>query len=305
MHAKINFARMQYSMNSVEGRVVIVTGGNSGIGFEIAKGMSLLGAKVIIACRDEAKGLQAQHKINGQSEYINLDLGSFARIQAFIDSIKAKFSTVDILINNAGVLWPPFAKTDDQLELTFGINYIGHYVLTNKVMPLLRDVPHSRVVNMSSIAQYSVRAIDWENINSQKHYSKSKAYNLSNMFRTMFTLELEDRLRQKDYKTIAVACHPGVTLTHLQRFLPSFPGYSLLAKLMNNTVFQQPHEAAMSALAAATSRDIRGGDFVGLHTKRQYRGNPKVVLPNTLAFDKRLRERLWSISQEITGVDLD
>ena len=290
--------------NSINNKVVIVTGANSGIGFEIAKTLSSKGAKVIIACRDESKGLETQKKINGNSEYVNLDLRSFASIEHFSQSVKTKHPKVDVLINNAGVMFPPFTKTNEQLELTFGVNYIGYYLLTNKMMPLLREVRGSRVVNMSSIAQYRVNNINWDNMNSQIHYDKREAYDLSNLFRTMFTLELEEKLRQKHYETIAVSCHPGVTLTNITRYMPKILGNSILTKIMNTLVFHTPYKAAMPALMATTSSNVKGGEFLGLNTKKQYRGRPKVVQPNQMACDKSLREILWRKSVEITGVDL-
>jgi NAD(P)-dependent dehydrogenase (short-subunit alcohol dehydrogenase family) len=290
---------------SISNKVVIVTGANSGIGFEIAKTISSKGAKVIIACRDESKGLATQEQISGNAEYINLDLRSFASIEHFCESVKTKHPKVDVLINNAGVMHPPFTKTNEQLELTFGVNYIGYYLLTNKIMPLLRDVRESRVVNMSSIAQYRVSNIDWDNINSERHYNKRESYDLSNLFRIMFTLALEERLRQKHYETIAVSCHPGVTLTNLSRFMPKILGNTMLTRIMNTLVFHTPYKAAMPALMAATSSNVKGGEFVGLDTTKQYRGSPKVVEPNQLAHDKSLRDTLWRKSVEITGVDLE
>ena len=208
---------MIYEKGSLNGKVVIVTGANSGIGFELAKTFSSEGSSVIIACRDTNKGLATQKIINGTCEYIHLNLSSFNSIESFVETIKRKYSKVDVLINNAGVMFPPFTKTHEKLELTFGVNYIGYYFLTNRLMPILRNAKGSRVVNMSSIAHYRVKAIDWDNINSTLHYSKIESYALSNLFRVMFTLELERKLRQKSYETIAVSCHPGVTFTNLFR----------------------------------------------------------------------------------------
>ncbi len=296
---------MTIEVNSVRDKVVIVTGSSSGIGLEIAKTLSSKKATVVIACRDEVRGMEIHNQINGNSEYINLDLSSFKSIDKFTRSVNNKFSKVDILINNAGVMGPPFSKTDDQLELTFGVNYIGYYLLTNKMMPMLKEVKGSRVVNMSSIAQYKVKHIDWENINSEIHYDKWEAYALSNLFRMMFTVELERKLREKEYQTIALACHPGVTMTNLIRYLPRAARSSVLARLLNYLIFQTPYQAAMPALMASTSEIVTGGDFVGLDTKRQIRGNPKVVKPNELVFDQVLRKQLWKKSVEITGIDLD
>lgn len=290
--------------DSIAGKVVIVTGANSGIGFEIAKILSSKGAKVIIACRSEAKGIKTQNQIGGNTEYWNLDVGDFSNINQFCESLKTKHSQVDVLINNAGVMFPPFTKTHEQLELTFGVNYIGYYLLTNKLLPLLKNVKGSRVVNMSSIAHYRVKDIDWDNINSNVHYSKRETYNLSNLFRIMFTLQLEEKLRLKHYQTIAVACHPGVSLTNIHRFMPKLLGNSIFTKMMNTLVFHTPYKAAMPALMATTSSNINGGEFVGLNTKTQFRGNPKIVKPNQLVFNKCLRAMLWEKSVEITGVDL-
>ncbi len=291
--------------NSINNKVVIVTGASSGIGFEIAKTIASQGAKVIIACRDESKGFATQEQISGNAEYINLDLRSFASIEHFSESVAARYSRVDILINNAGVMWPPFTKTSEQLELTFGVNYMGYYLLTNKMMPLLKDVRGSRVVNMSSIAHYKVNNINWDNINSQRYYNKYEAYDLSNLFRVMLALELEEKLRQKQYETIAVSCHPGVTLTNISRFMPRILRNSVFTRIMNTLVFHVPYKAAMPAVMAATSPTINGGEFIGLDTNKQHRGNPKVVRPNQLAYDKSLREILWCKSVEITGVDLE
>ena len=296
---------MIYEKGSLNGKVVIVTGANSGIGFELAKTFSSEGSSVIIACRDTTKGLEAQNIISGTCEYIHLNLSSFKSIERFVETIKRKYSKVDVLINNAGVMFPPFTKTNEKLELTFGVNYIGYYLLTNKLMPVLRNVKGSRVVNMSSIAHYKVKAIDWDNINSTLRYSKIESYTLSNLFRVMFTLELERKLRQKSYETIAVSCHPGVTFTNLFRFMPKVLRNPFLANIMNATIFHTPTKATMPALMAAASSNVKGGDFVGLDTKKQYKGSPLVVQPNILAFDKLLRAQLWQKSVEITGVDLE
>lgn len=294
-----------HTLNTVRDKVVIVTGSSSGIGLEIAKTLSLLKATVVIACRDEKRGIDIHNQINGNSEYINLDLSSFKSIDRFTRSINNKFSKVDILINNAGVMGPPFSHTDEQLELTFGVNYIGYYLLTTKMMPMLREVKGSRVVNMSSIAQYKVKHIDWNNLNSQIHYDKWEVYALSNLFRMMFTIELEKKLREKSYQTIALACHPGVTITNLTRYMPRIARSAVIAKLLNHSIFQTPYQAAMPALMAATSTIVTGGELVGLDTKRQIRGSPKVVEPNELVFNPVLRAKLWDKSVEITGIDLE
>ena len=290
---------------SLKDKVIIVTGSSSGIGLEIARLFSLKGATIIVACRDDKRGVETVNIINNYSEYINLDLSSFISIDRFVKTVQNKYSKVDILINNAGVMAPPFLLTYENLEMTFGVNYIGYYLLTNKLMPMMREVKHSRVVNMSSIAQYKVQHIAWENINSQMYYDKWESYALSNLFRVMFTLELDKKLRAKGYETLALACHPGVTMTNLIRYMPRLLRSSMLARIMNYLIFQTPHQAAIPAIIAATSPNVDGGDFIGLDTKRQIRGNPAVVKPNELVFDQALREQLWDESVNITGMDLE
>lgn len=292
-------------IGSVQGKIVIVTGANSGIGLAIAKILSSRDAKVILACRNESKGLEAQRLIGGDSTYVSLDLACFSSICRFAEYIKATYPKVDVLINNAGVMFPPFSKTDDNLELTFGVNYMGYYFLTNKLISVMKNVKGSRVVNMSSISHYNISQIDWNNLNSELYYNKIKVYKLSNLFRIMFTLELEEKLRERHYETISVACHPGVTLTNISRFMPKVFSNSILATVLNRWVFHSPYDAAMPAIIATAHTGIEGGQFVGLDTKKQFKGKPKIVLANKLAYNKWLREKLWRESVEITGLDLE
>jgi len=292
-------------ISSVQGKIIIVTGANSGIGLSIAKILSSNGAKVILACRNELKGLETQYLLGGDSKYVSLDLSCFSSICRFAEYIKATYSKVDVLVNNAGVMFPPFSKTNNHLELTFGINYIGYYYLTNKLMPVMRHVKSSRVVNMSSIAQYSISQINWRNINSDFYYNKIEAYKLSNLFRVMFTLELDRKLRDKDYETISVACHPGVTLTNISRHMPKVLRSSILSTILNRWIFHSADQAAMSAIMATSHPDIEGGQFIGFDTKKQFTGKPKIVHANQLAYNKCLREKLWEESVKITGLDLE
>ena len=292
-------------IGSVQGKIVIVTGANSGIGLAIAKILSSKDAKVILACRNESKGLETQRLIGGDSTYVSLDLACFSSICRFAEYIKATYPKIDILINNAGVMFPPFSKTDDNLELTFGVNYMGYYFLTNKLISVMKNVEDSRVVNMSSVSHYNISQINWNNINSELYYNKIEVYKLSNLFRIMFTIELEKKLRERRYETISVACHPGVTLTNISRFMPKLFSNSILATVLNRWVFHSPADAAMPAIMATAHTGIEGGQFVGLDTKKQFKGKPKIVLANKLAYNKWLREKLWRESVKITDLDLE
>ena len=290
-------------MPSLKGRTIIVTGSNSGIGFETAKVLASKGAQVILACRNHQKGIEAKKRIIGLVEYINLDLTNFNNIKKFCQAIHQKYEKVDILVNNAGVMFPPFTKTKENLELTFATNYIGYYFLSLQLLPMMKEVQESRIVNVSSIAQYRINDINWKSLNSKKLYRKQEIYALSNLFRIMFTLDLEAKLREKKLKTVAISCHPGVALTNLTRHLPKFIVNSSLTKIVFNLFFQSPYEAAKPLLMACTEKNIQGGDFIGLDTRNQFKGNPTVVDPNPLVFNEKLRKILWKKAVDITGID--
>jgi NAD(P)-dependent dehydrogenase (short-subunit alcohol dehydrogenase family) len=290
----------EYNLRNLRKKVVIVTGSNCGIGFEAAKIFANHGAKVVLACRDDERGKNAEEMIGNGAKYINLDLRSFKNIDEFSKIIKSQYGSIDILLNNAGVMFPPFTKTEEGLELTFAVNYIGYFYITLKLLNLIKNVKGSRIVNVSSIAHYSAKEIDFENLNSEKNYDKASTYNMVNLLRVMFTLELEKKLREKKLETVAVACHPGVAKTNLTRHLPGFLKKGFLLNFVFSTFFMTALEGALPLVMAATSTNINGGDFVGIDSKRQMKGDPKITQPNDLVFDDNLRIKLWDQSQKIT-----
>ena len=292
----------EYNLEKLRNKVVIVTGSNCGIGFEAAKIFANHGAKVVLACRDDERGKNAEEMIGNGAKYINLDLRSFKNIDKFSDIIKSQYGSIDILLNNAGVMFPPFTKTEEGLELTFAVNYIGYFYLSLKLLNLIKNVKGSRIINVSSIAHYSAKEIDFENLNSEKNYDKASTYNMVNLLRVMFTLELEKKLREKKMETIAVACHPGVAKTNLTRHLPKFLKKGFLLNFVFSTFFMTAFEGALPLVMAATSTNINGGDFVGIDSKRQMKGDPKITQPNDLVFDDNLRIKLWDQSQKITSL---
>ena len=292
----------EYNLEKLRNKVVIVTGSNCGIGFEAAKIFANHGAKVVLACRDDERGKNAEKMIGNGSKYINLDLRNFKNIDKFSETIKSQFGSIDILLNNAGVMFPPFTKTEEGLELTFAVNYIGYFYLSLKLLNLIKNVKDSRIVNVSSIAHYSAKEIDFENLNSEQNYDKASTYNLVNLLRVMFTLELEKKLREKDMETIAVACHPGVAKTNLTRHLPGFLKKGFLLNIVFSTFFMSAYEGALPLVIAAAGTNVKGGDFVGIDSKRQMKGDPKITKPNDLVFDDNLRIKLWQKTQEITGL---
>jgi len=292
----------EYNLEKLRNKVVIVTGSNCGIGFEAAKIFANHGAKVVLACRDDERGKNAEKMIGNGSKYINLDLRNFKNIDKFSKTIKSQFGSIDILLNNAGVMFPPFTKTEEGLELTFAVNYIGYFYLSLKLLNLIKNVKDSRIVNVSSIAHYSAKEIDFENLNSEQNYDKASTYNLVNLLRVMFTMELEKKLREKDMETIAVACHPGVAKTNLTRYLPGFLKKGFLLNIVFSTFFMSAYEGALPLVIAAAGTNVKGGDFVGIDSKRQMKGDSKITQPNDLVFDDNLRIKLWQKTQEITGL---
>lgn len=292
----------EYNLEKLRNKVVIVTGSNCGIGFEAAKIFANHGAKVVLACRDDERGKNAEKMIGNGSKYINLDLRNFKNIDKFSETIKSQFGSIDILLNNAGVMFPPFTKTEEGLELTFAVNYIGYFYLSLKLLNLIKNVKDSRIVNVSSIAHYSAKEINFENLNSEQNYDKASTYNLVNLLRVMFTMELEKKLREKDMETIAVACHPGVAKTNLTRHLPGFLKKGFLLDIVFSTFFMSAYEGALPLVIAAAGTNVKGGDFVGIDSKRQMKGSPKITQPNDLVFDDNLRIKLWQKTQEITGL---
>ena len=247
------------SSDSIKDKIIIITGANRGIGFELVRQLSQNGATVIIGCRNELRGQEAQDKIGGNCKYVNIDLTRFQSIENFCKVMQSNYPRIDVLVNNAGVMCPPFTRTYEGLELTFGVNVIGYFLLTNNLIPLMKNVKASRVVNVSSIANYQVKKIDWEKINSQSNYKRMDSYSLSNLFRIMFTIELERRLRQIGYETAAVSCHPGVVFTDLFRFLPRVARNSILFKLINKLFLHEPAQAILPIMAAITSPKVMGG----------------------------------------------
>tara|TARA_Y100000996_G_scaffold400222_1_gene370010 strand:+ start:359 stop:1420 length:1062 start_codon:yes stop_codon:yes gene_type:complete len=292
-------------IESAKNKLIIVTGSNSGIGREIAKSFADYGSKVIIACRNEQSALEAKKYIGLNSEFIYLDLSEIDTIYKFVDEVGSRYGKIDILVNNAGVLRPPLTRTKSGLELTFAVNYIGYYSLALLIIPLIRNVLGSRIINVSSISQYSVKNIDWDNINSENGYYKNKIYALTNLFRMMLTIELNKRLSNSNSNIVSLACHPGISITNIVRNLPKFISNPAIVNILNKLIFQPPDKASHSAIMASLSSDVSGGDFIGLNTRKQYKGSPLIVSPNELAFDKELRQRLWGISAEITGIDLN
>lgn len=292
-------------ISSQKGKVIIVTGGGSGIGLETAKSLASKGAEVILAVRNVEKGDRAGDAIRKASPDANvsvmhLDLGDLGLVKQFSDQFKTRHNRLDILINNAGVMFPPNKKTKEGFELQFGTNHLGHFSLTGLLMPLLLQTPDSRIVTVSSIAARKGQ-IDFENLDASEGYNPMTFYRQSKLANLLFAVDLQQRLSRKGSKTISVACHPGISSTNLVSRGSGREAGWLLRQLMN-LVLQSAEMGALPTLFAATHPDIRGGEFIGPDGRGNHRGYPIITGEESKIFKQEISARLWEYSEKVTGV---
>ncbi len=291
-----------------DGRVAVVTGSNTGIGFHTAAELAAAGATVVLACRDTAKGAVAADAIrsrtsNGAVEVLGLDLGDLASVRDAASETLDRWPAIDLLIDNAGVMIPPKSTTADGFELQFGTNHLGHFAYTGLVLDALTSTPGSRIVVVSSLAHRDGQ-MRWDDLQWERSYNRMAAYSQSKLANLLFTFELDRRLRLADVPTIALAAHPGVSSTELARHIPgaNLPGVkqalgALLAVTLNSAA-----DGALPSLRAATDPDAMGGAYYGPDGFREMRGDPVLVMPAGRAVREPDWARLWAISEELTGV---
>ena len=239
-------------------KVAIVTGANSGIGYETAKALAKKGATVVMACRNLDKANQAAEEIrlgdkHANLDIIQLDLANLASVQSFSETFKSRYASLDLLINNAGVMIPPFTRTLDGFELQFGANHLGHFALTGLLLGRLLETPKARIVNVSSGAhRMSSGTINFDNLNAEQDYSASGAYAQSKLANILFTLELNRYFEEIGSDVIAAASHPGWTVTGLQKgFLHG----------ISRVIGQQPAMGALPTLRVAIAADVQPNDY--------------------------------------------
>jgi len=286
-------------MPDQSGRVAVVTGANTGIGFETAAALAEKNARVVMACRNLQKAMDAIARIrertpDAELELIELDLASLTSVERFAGTLHAGHDRLDLLINNAGVMVPPFGRTEDGFELQFGCNHLGHFALTGRLLDLLEAAPAARVVTVSSLA-HRYGAMDFYNLNSEKGYDKVPAYGRSKLANLLFTFELQRRLEAAGWKVIATAAHPGWTGTDLQR-------HSRFISFFNIFFAQPPPMGALPTLRAATDPAAEGGDYFGPGGLFEMRGYPVKVGASPAATNELDARRLWEVSEELTGV---
>ncbi len=281
------------------GRKAIVTGANTGIGFETARMLALKGAEVILCARSKEKGQTAVDRILAQKGDAKvalelLDLSDLSKVDSFATRINEKHEGLDMLILNAGVMVPPESKTAQGFELQFGVNHLGHFALTGKLLPLMRSREGARVVVVSSTAA-TRGEMNFDDLNFEaRGYSAWPAYGQSKLANQLFTLELQRRLRSSGSKVLVTAAHPGWTATDLQRTSPT-------AKFLNRFFAMQPPQGALPTLRAATDHEVEGGEYFGPHGFMQMRGYPKRIDMVKRAKDREVAKRLWEVSERLTG----
>lgn len=293
-------------MPNLSDKIIIVTGANSGIGYESSKAFANAGALVVFACRSIQRGEQAKAAILKQNpqakiEVMCLDMGDLKSIKAFASLFKEKYNRLDVLLNNAGVMLTPYSFTKDGFETHLGINHLGHFALTAHLLDTIVATPQARVVNVASIAHHSA-ILNFEDLMYQKNpqeYSPMKAYRRSKLFNLLFTYELQRLFEKSNLSCISVAAHPGISVTNIMRdyekkwFLKPIKPLALL-------FLQTPSKGALCIIRAAADETVKGGDYYGPHGKGQKKGFPVLVKSNELSHCLIAAEKCWSFSEEAT-----
>lgn len=285
------------------GRVAIITGANTGLGLETAKALAAHGAHVVLAVRNTEKGKAAADAItaahtNADVTLQPLDLSSLESVRRASDELKSRYGKIDLLINNAGVMWTEKSTTADCFELQFGTNHLGHYAFTGLLLDHLLPVEGSRVVTVSSIGHRIRAGIHFDDLQWERDYNRVAAYGQSKLANLLFTYELQRRLAGTN--TAALAAHPGGSNTELARNSPLWVRavFNVVAPLL----VQGADMGALPTLRAATDPAALGGQYYGPDGFGEQRGNPKVVASSEQSYDLNLQRRLWSVSEELTDV---
>jgi NAD(P)-dependent dehydrogenase (short-subunit alcohol dehydrogenase family) len=296
----------------LSGKTIIVTGGNSGIGYEAALEFARKRAKVVLACRDLGKARTAAAQITASSptadvEVMALDLSSLASIRGFSDAFHLRHPALHVLCNNAGVMAIPYRLTTDGFEMQFGTNHLGHFALTGLLLGRLLTTKGARVVNVSSTG-HRLGRIRFDDLQWKNNYSKWRAYGQSKLANLLFTLELQRRADVAGAKLLSVACHPGYAATNLQAVGPRMQGSSLLERLTEVGNKYLAQSAAMGALPteyAAVAPEVHGGDYIGPDGFAEQHGHPKKVGRSAAARDAASAKKLWDVSEQLTDVHYD
>ncbi|MFC4321221.1 oxidoreductase [Litchfieldia salsa] len=285
-------------------KVIIITGANSGLGLETAKHFVDSGNIVVMAVRNKNKGEEAKAALlksfpEAKIDALHLDLASLTSVHQFVETFSKNYTRLDLLINNAGVMTPPYSKTEEGYELQFGSNHLGHFALTGLLLPFLEKGEQPRVVTLSSIAHRN-GVIDFDNLDGTKGYKAMKFYSQSKLANLMFAKELDERLKRNGYKTISLAAHPGISATNLFRIgKESTPWY---IKPLIKLIAQPAEKGVLPTIMAATDKTLVGGEYIGPDGAGNRKGNPTIETPRKNVYNKETMKKLWDLSEELTSV---
>lgn len=298
---------MTFNLNNIpsqKGRIAIVTGANIGLGYETALGLAKKEMTVILACRNEKKAAAAKQDIlkevpSANIDILQIDLSKLDSVRTFAKNYLSKYTQLDLLINNAGVMVPPFSLTEDGFELQMAANYFGHFLLTGLLLDAVLATPNSRIVSLSSIAHRSGK-INFDDLQSKKKYSAFQAYSQSKLACLMYGYELQRRLDAAGQtSTISTIAHPGASNTNLAQHLPKWAVtlFSVLAPLFSHSAKAGAQPTLWAALGEA-----KGGDYFGPTSFREMKGKAGKVSSTPLSKDKEIAQRLWEVSEKLTGI---
>ncbi len=301
-------------MPDQSGRVAVVTGANSGLGFEVARKLTSAGAHVVLACRDQTRGRHAMGRlkkaVSGASlDLVRLDLADLSSIRECTEEITEAHPVVDLLVNNAGVMALPRRQTVDGFEMQFGTNHLGHFAFTGRLLPCLLQRPGSRVVTVTSFLSH-LGALHFEDLHGSTRYHRWRQYSESKLANLMFAIDLQRRLTEAEIgadRLISVSAHPGFASTHLQTAAPQLSGHRISAAVIGATTRLLAQSAAAGALPllyAATSPQVLGGELYGPRFL-EYRGAPHRTGGPARAYDQTAADLLWADSEQETGVRFD
>ncbi|GAA3448455.1 oxidoreductase [Dactylosporangium matsuzakiense] len=280
------------------GKTFLVTGANSGLGFETTKVLARKGAHVIMAVRNVQKGAAAQAEIRGSTELKHIDLADLDSVRALAAHLHREQRTIDVLVNNAGIMMPPRQLSKQGHELQFAANHLGHFALTVLTLDLVTE----RVVTVSSGLHRGGR-VHYEDLDGARQYNRQSFYSQSKFANVLFGLELDRRLRAAGDPRRSLLAHPGYSATNLQLAGPT--GVLRAFMRMGNAMFAMPAaQGALNILYAATAPEAQSGQFIGPDRLREYRGWPSVVQPDPKATDEADAKRLWALSEQLTDVQL-
>ena len=294
-------------IKNLHDKVIIVTGGNSGIGFESVKELSIKGASVVMASRSLVKGEKAKRQIcdqnpNADIKVLELDLSDLSSIKNFVYKFRKVHYKLDILLNNAGIMLVPYGLTADGFESQIGTNHLGHFALTGLLMDTIIRTPGSRVVNVSSIA-HKTADLDFENLlyDGEKDYTPMKAYRRSKLANLMFTYELQRKFSSIKCSSISLAAHPGISMTNLAKHKVGDFMFRVLKPLAGMFI-QNSAMGALPLLRACVDKKVSGGEYFGPEGKGEKSGYPVQVESTDLARDEEAAKKLWSLSEDLTGI---